>query len=62
MCMSDAADANQNPNKIKRATDKSASLLDALRDPKAVKDEDFVPGRVDFGGRHVKFRRLSGTD
>lgn len=34
---------------------KSKSLLDALRDSDAVKDKDFEPDRVDFGGRDVKF-------
>lgn len=34
---------------------KSKSLLDALRDPDAVKDKDFAPDRVDFGDRDVEF-------
>ena len=55
MSMSDVTGANQNPDKVKRATDKSASLLDALRDPKAVKDKDFQPDPVDFGDRDAKF-------
>lgn len=33
----------------------SKSLLDALRDPNAVSDKEFEPGRVDLGGRDVKF-------
>jgi prevent-host-death family protein len=34
---------------------KSKNLLDALRDPNAVKDKEFQPDRVDFGDRDVTF-------
>lgn len=34
---------------------KSKSLLDALRDPSAVKDKDFAPDRVDFNDRDIEF-------
>jgi PHD/YefM family antitoxin component YafN of YafNO toxin-antitoxin module len=34
---------------------KPRSLLDALRDPNAIKDKDFQPDRIDFGGRDSEF-------
>jgi hypothetical protein len=55
MGKSDVTGANQNPNEVKQAADKSTSLRDALRDPKAFSDKDFEPDRIDFGDRDVKF-------
>lgn len=34
---------------------KSKSLLEALRDPNAVKDKEFEPDRVDFDNRDINF-------
>jgi prevent-host-death family protein len=34
---------------------KPKSLLDALRDPNAIKDKDFQPDRIDFGDRDSEF-------
>ena len=34
---------------------KSKSLLEALRDPKAARDKDFEPERVDFDNRNLDF-------
>ncbi len=47
------ADRRQDFSRARRAVDKPVSLLDALRDPNAIKGKDFEPDRVTFVSRDV---------